>query len=144
MSMFLEVLGQIDAKLKQMAEQAEAARYFANARRYDAAYKHALRLEEISERATLLSRVLPAYTGHPSAKKDVRKIIADTIPVRMGYTPQTLSPYHRPEHRVSCGKRTAFRYGDWGQRCDLRRTFHGSLCDGLGQGGRILEEPGGF
>lgn len=87
MSIFLEVLGKIDTKLKQMTEQVETARWLAQSGRFDAAYQHSLSLEDDLERTTLLGRALPAYTGEPAAQRDVKKIIEQAHPVEIGYTP---------------------------------------------------------
>lgn len=86
MSIFLEVLGQIDAKLKQMTEQVESTRWLANSGRFDAAYQHAMTLEDNLERATLLGRALPAYTGYPNAKWEVERIVQKVHPVEIGFT----------------------------------------------------------
>lgn len=86
MSIFLEVLGQAEAKLKQMSQQMENIRWMAENGRYEAALEHALRLEYNSERLTLLTRALPGYTGNPLAKAHVDKAIEEAVPVEIGYT----------------------------------------------------------
>lgn len=88
MSIFLEVLGQAESKLKQMAQQVDNIRWMAENGRYDAALEHALRLEYNSERLTLLTRALPGYTGNPLAKAHVEKAIREAVPVEIGYTEQ--------------------------------------------------------
>ncbi|MEH2933550.1 DUF6100 family protein [Acutalibacter sp. JLR.KK004] len=88
MSVFLEVLDKIDRKLKRMTEQVEMARWLWNAGHFEAAFEHAFQLEDTAERATLLTRVLPAYTGRPSARDDIRRILAKRIPVEIGFTEQ--------------------------------------------------------
>lgn len=88
MSVFLEVLDKIDHKLKRMTEQVETARWLWNAGHFEAAFEHAFQLEDTAERTTLLTRVLPAYTGRPSAREDVRGILAKGIPVKLGFTAQ--------------------------------------------------------
>ena len=50
------------------------------------AYEQAAALEEISEQLVLLARSLPAYTGRPSADKDIRSIMKKSIPVFAGFT----------------------------------------------------------
>ena len=86
MSIFLEVLGQAESKLKQMSQQVENIRWMAENGRYDAALEHALQLEYNSERLTLLTRALPGYTGNPLAKAHVEKAIREAVPVEVGYT----------------------------------------------------------
>lgn len=86
MSIFLEVLGQAESKLKQMAQQMDNIRWMAENGRYDAALEHALRLEYNSERLTLLTRALPGYTGNPLARAHVEKAIREAVPVEVGYT----------------------------------------------------------
>ena len=86
MSIFLEVLGQAETKLKQMSQQMENIRWMAENGRYEPALEHALRLEYNSERLTLLTRALPGYTGNPLAKAHVDKAIKEAIPVEIGYT----------------------------------------------------------
>ena len=88
MSIFLEVLGQVESKLKQMAQQVDNIRWMTENGRYDAALEHALRLEYNSERLTLLTRALPGYTGNPLAKAHVEKAIREAVPVEVGYTEQ--------------------------------------------------------
>lgn len=86
MSIFLEVLGQAESKLKQMSQQMENISWMAENGRYEPALEHALRLEYNSERLTLLTRALPGYTGNPLAKAHVEKAIREAIPVEIGYT----------------------------------------------------------
>lgn len=86
MSIFLEVLGQAEAKLNQMAQQMENIRWMAENGRYEAALEHALQLEYNSERLTLLTRALPGYTGNPLAKAHVDQAVKEAVPVEIGYT----------------------------------------------------------
>lgn len=51
-----------------------------------AAYELSLRAAETSERLTLVTRTLPAYTGSPSAQEDTTRVISDSIPVEIGFT----------------------------------------------------------
>lgn len=69
-----------------MKEQAEAIRWFYDNDNLPESYKQALKLEELSEEAVLLTRVLPAYTGTVNAIVEVDKIVSDTIPVKIGFT----------------------------------------------------------
>lgn len=49
-----------------------------------AAYELFLRAAETSERLTLVTRTLPAYTGSPSAQENTTRVISDSIPVEIG------------------------------------------------------------
>lgn len=51
-------------------------------------YAVALQLAAEVEKLTLLTRTLPAYTGHPHAQETVDQIMEQNIPVEMGYTEQ--------------------------------------------------------
>ncbi len=86
MKVFLEVLDKIDRKLKRMAEQLETTRWLADAGQFDAAFEHAIHLEDTAERVTLLTRALPAYTGRPNARAEVEKAITTAHPVDIGFT----------------------------------------------------------
>lgn len=50
------------------------------------AYELALKVANTSEKLTLLTRTLPAYTGSPTAKEDVELQIAESIPIDIGFT----------------------------------------------------------
>lgn len=50
------------------------------------AYELALKAANTSEKLTLVTRALPAYTGCPTAKEDVELQIADSIPIDIGFT----------------------------------------------------------
>ena len=52
----------------------------------EASYEASVQAEKLSEKLTLLMRVLPAYTGNPRARFDVEESIAQTIPVEIGFT----------------------------------------------------------
>ncbi len=86
MKVFLEVLDKIDRKLKCMAELLETTRWLADAGQFDAAFEHAMHLEDTAERVTLLTRALPAYTGRPHARSEVEKVILAAHPVEIGFT----------------------------------------------------------
>lgn len=86
MKVFSEVLDKIDRKLKRMAEQLETTRWLADAGQFGAAYEHAMHLEDTAERLTLLTRVLPCYTGRPNARSEVEKVILAAHPVEIGFT----------------------------------------------------------
>lgn len=50
------------------------------------AYELALKAANTSEKLTLVTRALPAYTGCPTAKEDVELQIAESIPIDIGFT----------------------------------------------------------
>ena len=85
-SQFYQVLVKIENGIKRMSEQAAAVRWYLEADDLDTAYDKALKLEAVTEKTTLLTRVLPAYTGYRTAKEDVAEIIANEIPVEIGFT----------------------------------------------------------
>lgn len=85
-SAFLQVLDKTEAKIKRMRKELAAARAFYEAGNVTQAYSAALRLEEASERAVLLTRALPVYTGFPCAAMDADDVIAMCIPVEIGFT----------------------------------------------------------
>ena len=49
-------------------------------------YQMALENERLAERMILAYRDIPINTGRPSAMSDVKRIIAEEVPVEMGYT----------------------------------------------------------
>ena len=77
----MKTLGKVEAKLSRMKEQTAAVRWFYENGNLPESYNRALRLEELSEQAVLLTRVLPAYTGAVGATIQTDAIISDTIPV---------------------------------------------------------------
>lgn len=83
---FRKTLDKVGKAIKKMAEQEATIRWYCDAGDMNAAYEHAMRLEEISERTVLLTRVLPVHTGHPTAYQDVENISALCIPTEIGYT----------------------------------------------------------
>ncbi len=83
---FIRALERIDTHLQRANVQSAAVRWAYEAGDREEAYKQALTLEENSEKITLLTRVLPAYTGHPRARDEVEKIMEENIPVQIGFT----------------------------------------------------------
>ena len=83
---YMKTLGKVEAKLSRMKEQAAAVRWFYENGNLPESYNRALRLEELSEQAVLLTRVLPAYTGAAGATAQTDAIISNTIPVEVGFT----------------------------------------------------------
>lgn len=85
-STFQKALDHIDEKIRALQEQAGAVRSFCEQGCMTEAYESALRLEETSEKAVLLTRALPAYTGNPKARLEVENLIKLSIPVEIGFT----------------------------------------------------------
>lgn len=86
MSRFQQTLDRVDQLLESMIKRIEKIRQLYDAGMYQACQVQLLRLEESSERLTLLTRALPCYTGARSAPEDVLQIIKDVIPVKIGFT----------------------------------------------------------
>ena len=55
----------------------------------EGAYASALSFADSAEKLTLTARQLPAYTGNPQAQKMCNQIIADNVPVNIGFTPES-------------------------------------------------------
>ena len=83
---FTRTLEKIDSHLQRMNVQSAAVRWAYEGGNREAAYDHALTLEENAEKMVLMARVLPAYTGHPRARDAVDKIMEDVIPVQIGFS----------------------------------------------------------
>lgn len=86
-SPFLHMLGLAEQKLSQLQKQAAKVRLLCSADD-NAAYDAVLRLEEQAEKAVLLIRQLPVYTGRPSAKADSEQVVLSSVPLRIGFTPE--------------------------------------------------------
>lgn len=57
-------------------------------KRMEAALEKAVSAAKQAEEVALLTRALPAYTGHPRAKELTGNAIAETIPIEIGFTDQ--------------------------------------------------------
>lgn len=88
MAIFLEVLEKAGHSLTHLTEQTKTVRRLAGIGRLDTALDYAAHLADTAEKLTLLTRALPCYTGRPSAKEDVRKVMREAIPVKIGFTAQ--------------------------------------------------------
>lgn len=75
----------MEVKITQMDAQAKVV-HQCYEKNQKSAYDAALELEELSEKTVLLTRLLPAYTGNPSAGKEVEQLILDQVPVEIGFT----------------------------------------------------------
>ena len=83
---FLDVLGTIDGKIQRMSTEVKTILQLATAGQMEDAYAVSLRLAKISERSTLLTRILPVYTSKPTAYQDVEAVVRGTIPVIVSIT----------------------------------------------------------
>ncbi len=83
---YLKTLGKVEEKTKRLRDQAAAVRWFYENGDPEESYNRALKLEEIAEKTVLLTRALPAYTGSPKADVDVEVVMAESIPVEIGFT----------------------------------------------------------
>ena len=61
-------------------------RWLTGGKSMELAYAMALKLAEESEKLTLLTRALPAYTGNPRALQDVDAVAAESVPIEAGFT----------------------------------------------------------
>jgi len=75
---FIKVLNQLDAKLNHAKTQLDDMRFFYERGHLEYACDKAFDMEETVEKATLLARALPAYTGYPNAPHRVEDIIKST------------------------------------------------------------------
>ncbi len=83
---FLDVLGTIDGKVQRMSTEVKTIRQLATDGHMEDAYAVSLRLAKIAERSTLLTRILPVYSGKPTAYMDVEAVIRGTVPVKVSIT----------------------------------------------------------
>lgn len=57
-------------------------------KRMEAAMEKAVSAAKQAEKVALMTRALPAHTGHPRAKELTRNAIAEAIPIEIGFTDQ--------------------------------------------------------
>lgn len=88
MATFLQALEKMACNLNRLTEQTKTVRRLAGIGRLDTALDYAEYLADTAERLVLLTRALPCYTGRPSAKEDVREVMREAIPVKIGFTAQ--------------------------------------------------------
>lgn len=86
MERFDATLDRIERRLKEMLKEVENVRLLRQHGPWTALQAYLLRLEDKSERLTLLTRALPCYTGFRTAADDVEEIIRDVVPVELGFT----------------------------------------------------------
>lgn len=85
-SSFARTLAKLEGQLKKLDIAAKNTRCMYEGGNMELAYDVAMRLADICERMTLLTRALPAYTGNPMAAAEMEKLVAQRIPVDIGFT----------------------------------------------------------
>lgn len=83
---FGRVLSETEVQFKRASDALIQTKVLSKQQQMDAAYQAAFRFEEMLEKAVLLARVLPVFTGRPLAMRQVEDMIEQCIPVEMGYT----------------------------------------------------------
>lgn len=86
MNQYHHALDCVERRLKEMLKEIERARLLEQINSWELRQSCLLRLEDKSERLTLLTRALPCYTGSRTAADDVEAIVRDVVPVEMGFT----------------------------------------------------------
>ena len=70
-SSFVHLLDKIEAQDRRLDMVLKNVRSLSDSENMELAYSAALKLAEDSEKMTLLTRALPAYTGNPRAAQDM-------------------------------------------------------------------------
>lgn len=83
---FKSAFAKTEKKLMELQNQMKIIKYLIKTDNSSDTYEALLKLEEISEKTVLLTRVLPAYTGTPCALADVNDTIRLSIPMEIGFT----------------------------------------------------------
>ena len=83
---FLHLLDKIEAQDHRLGMSLKNLRCLTGGKSMELAYVAALKLAEDSEKMTLLTRSLPAYTGNPQAPLEVDKIVENSIQTEAGFT----------------------------------------------------------
>ena len=83
---FLVTLDKVNRFVEQAKVSAETVQILYEKGDFEEAIEESFRLERLSERIVLHTRMLPVYTGHPRAARQVVSIIRDEVPVEIGYT----------------------------------------------------------
>ncbi len=85
-SSFVHLLDKIEAQDRKLDMALKNVRSLSDSENMELAYSAALKLAEDSEKMTLLTRSLPAYTGNPRAARDVDAVVEKVVPVEVGFT----------------------------------------------------------
>ena len=83
---FAQTLAKLESQVKKLDISLYNTKQMYEYGNPELVYDIAVRMAEVAERTVLLARALPAYTGNPLAKIEVREIIKRTIPVNVGFT----------------------------------------------------------
>ena len=103
-SEFQRSLDKADAKLKRASSLLARTQRLADCGKIPEAFNTAFTFAAEAEKLTLLARTIPAYTGHPRALELSEELVAETVPVEMGYTSRAGSCCASPH---CCQKRKA-------------------------------------
>ena len=85
-SSFVHLLDKIEVQNHRLGMTLKNLRCLTGGASMKLAYATALRLAEDSEKMTLMTRALPAYTGNPQAQYDADKVVEKSVPVEIGFT----------------------------------------------------------
>jgi hypothetical protein len=83
---FERCLDSADRRIGKIWAALEETQTFHRNGNLECAYGAAFELADQAERFSLLTRVLPAYTGHPRAKEMMEDAILKVFPVEIGFT----------------------------------------------------------
>ena len=83
---FIHLLDKIETQDRRLGMTIKNLRCLTGGKSMELAYAMALKLAEESEKLTLLTRALPAYTGNPRALQDVEAVAAESVPIEAGFT----------------------------------------------------------
>ena len=83
---FIHLLDKIETQNRRLSMTIKNLRCLTGGKSMELAYAMALKLAEESEKLTLLTRALPAYTGNPQALQDVDAVAAESVPIEAGFT----------------------------------------------------------
>jgi len=82
---FCRILSKTEVQMKRASDALAQTKFFADQDNMVVAFSRAFDFERIMEKAVLLARVMPAYTGHPNAADLSEQLIRETVPVDMGF-----------------------------------------------------------
>ena len=85
-SSFVHLLDKIEAQDRRLDMVLKNVRSLSDSENMELAYSAALKLAEDSEKMTLLTRALPAYTGNSRAAQDMETVVEKVVPVEVGFT----------------------------------------------------------
>jgi hypothetical protein len=83
---FEKCLKSADRRIAKIKAVLEETQIFYQNKNIESAYLAAFELADQSERLTNLTRVIPAYTGHPRAKEMMEEAMLKVFPIEIGFT----------------------------------------------------------